>query len=103
MPGDKPLVACPLVPPGSSPSVLYQPWFTDRLDLLLAEEDGDFLTALILGVRAERIDPLTAVFAETDLLINGWHTADTPQPDRAALHKVWGVLLTATVHLKRKS
>lgn len=103
MPVDRPLFELPLVPKGSGLTSVYSPWFMGEIDILIAEEDGDFLTELILGVRRETIHPMTAVFAETDLLINGWHTADTPQPDRQELNRMWTLLLTASVKLKRKS
>lgn len=103
MPGAKPLVELRLVPPGSALATLYTPWFIEQVDLLIAEEDGDFLTELILGMRRECVDPMTAVFAEADLLLNGWHTADLPQPDRRELMKTWSVLLTAREQFRRNT
>lgn len=99
----KPLVRLDLPPAGGEATTLYAAWFCDAVDLLVSDADADFLTELILGLRREQIDARTALFAETDLLINGWHTADTAQPDRTELHRFWTLVLTRSELLTRNN
>lgn len=97
-----PVYETKLPPVATECTTLYTPWFDDTLNLLIADSDAEFLSTVILGLREETFDYTTAIFAESDLLLNGWHTADTAQPDRTQLHRFWHVLLTDRQYLERK-
>lgn len=98
----KPLVKLDLPPTSGEPTTLYTAWFCDAIDLLVSDADADFLTTLILGVRQEQLDPVTARFSEADFLTHGWYTADTADPDRMLLTRFWGAALTQSELLTRK-
>lgn len=79
----------PALPADGPLAAVHKPWFLPILPLGLPEPAARYLDALLVAYDAGQIDLVTALNAETLLLIHGWQSIDDQIDNSERLRTFW--------------